>query len=68
MCIYAGGVEEKNIIKISSASRQLSDDEKQSLTVCMTVHEVAHQKDILYCKSYPEKVFVKIVAEIKFAD
>ena len=66
--IYEGPVEDNHLIGESSESRRLSEDERKSSMLCMTVHQVASQVDIIFSERCPNKIFIRVVAEIKFTN
>ena len=64
---YEGPVEVKNNILMNEprlSLRELDDDDRQRLTMHMTVHDVVRQEAIIFSKRCPEKIFFKIRAEI----
>ena len=65
---YEGRVEERNIMNESRVSlRELDDDDRQQLTMHMTVHDIVRQEAIIFSEKCPEKIFFKIKTEISLS-
>lgn len=58
-------MEKNKVIGHSKKAQELSNDDWQSSIMHMTVHQVASQKDIYFSKRRPDKIFIKVVAELK---
>ena len=63
--VYKGSVDEENLLGQASKIRKLQEDERRSLTVHMTVHNVVSQSDITYSRS-SEKIFIRVTAELLY--
>lgn len=62
---YEGRVEERNILVEPRFSlREMDDDDRQRLTMHMTVHDVVRQETIIFSERRTEKIFFKIKMEI----
>ena len=65
VCVYGGKVDqEKNIMNEPRFSLgELDDDDRQRLTMHMTVHDVVRQEAIVFSESNPKNILFKIKLE-----
>ena len=63
--VYKDSEEEHNLLGRTSKTHKLNDDERQSLRVHTSVHNVASQLDIIYNR-YSEKIFIRVRAELLY--
>jgi hypothetical protein len=62
---YEERVEERNVMAEPRFSlRELDDDDRQRLTMHMTVHDVVRQEVVIFSERRAEKIFFKIKMEI----
>lgn len=62
---YKGRVEKRNILVEPRFSvREMDDDDRQRLTMHMTIHDVVRQEVIIFSERCVEKIFFKIKMEI----
>ena len=63
---YEGRVDERNFLVEPPrfSLREMDDDDRQRLTMHMTVHDVVRQEAIIFSERRVEKIFFKIKMEI----
>lgn len=65
--VYEGLVKESRLINEPRFTyREMDDDDRQSLVMHLTVHDVVRQEDIVFSRRCPDKIFFKLLTEICF--
>ena len=64
--IYDGVEEEERLIGQATTAHRISEEERKSLVVHMTVHNIISQEDIIFHRSHSENATVRVKAELGY--